>query len=62
VVRICRDLGLSPDWNRWAREAWACEAGAVDEAAGEAATTYAAAMVTAGAGPPMELAAHAASP
>jgi hypothetical protein len=25
VERICRDLGLSPDWSRWAEEAWAIE-------------------------------------
>jgi hypothetical protein len=23
VALICRDLGLSPDWSRWAQEAWA---------------------------------------
>jgi hypothetical protein len=27
VAKICRDLGVRPDWNRWATEAWA-----VDEA------------------------------
>jgi hypothetical protein len=27
VARICRDLGLSPDWSRWAGEAWAQEEG-----------------------------------
>lgn len=25
VARICRDLALSPDWTRWAGEAWAVE-------------------------------------
>jgi hypothetical protein len=29
VERICRDLGLSPDWSRWAAEAWAQEEGGV---------------------------------
>jgi hypothetical protein len=27
VARLCRDLGLEPDWSRWAQEAWAQEAG-----------------------------------
>jgi hypothetical protein len=27
VAQICRDLGLSPDWSRWAGEAWAQEEG-----------------------------------
>jgi hypothetical protein len=27
VERICGDLGLSPDWSRWAGEAWAQEDG-----------------------------------
>jgi hypothetical protein len=26
VVRICEDLGLSPDWSAWAKEAWAADA------------------------------------
>jgi hypothetical protein len=25
VARICRDLGVTPDWRRWAGEAWAVE-------------------------------------
>jgi hypothetical protein len=25
VARICRDLGLTPDWSRWAQEGWAVE-------------------------------------
>ena len=26
VARICRDLGVTPDWSLWANEAWASEA------------------------------------
>jgi hypothetical protein len=25
VARICRDLGVTPDWRRWAGEGWAVE-------------------------------------
>jgi hypothetical protein len=35
VARVCGDLGLSPDWSRWAAEAWAQEEGG---AAGSAFT------------------------
>jgi len=30
VARICRDLGLNPDWGDWAEE-WACEANESDD-------------------------------
>jgi hypothetical protein len=63
VALICADLGLSPDWSRLAREAWA-----VDEAASGAAGSpfaagaFADAVSRAGLSPSTGFNLHAASP
>jgi hypothetical protein len=36
VARICRDLGVTPDWSLWADEAWANEAAAEPPAPADA--------------------------
>jgi hypothetical protein len=38
VMRLCRDLGLDPDWDRWAGEAW--RNGAVPDAAAAVAARH----------------------
>ena len=52
VARICRDLGLSPEWSVWAAEPWAREAQAADAAAAETNRGGAAGLVSAGFEPP----------
>jgi hypothetical protein len=66
VALICKDLGLSPDWRRWAHEAWAL-AEAQTGAPGSPFAGHAAAVAAVGepspdTGPPMGFTPQAASP
>ena len=41
VSRVCRDLGLAPDWSRWAQEAWTQEAAPANPAPADRSPAFA---------------------
>jgi hypothetical protein len=51
IIRICRDLGITPNWTDWAIEVWGIEAGAAEAGAAEAGAPEAGAAEEAGTGP-----------